>query len=307
MMNRPVLITLLAILDLVFGAFWLLAALSGVFSIATGKLGGVEVALFVFFGILGVLTVVAGIGLLRMKEYGRIVQLGLSVIGLLGIPIGTIISALILYYFTRPGVKVLFSGRRLDQLSAEEIGAVQQLQSPGGAVVVIAVAVGLLVIIAFTGIIAAIAIPNLLTAMQRAKQKRTIVDMRSIAAAWESRATDCNSFSLNAGTDDERLDPLVSSDSVVLRPSARIDPEELAKVLTPTYARAGIPRLDGWEREIELYVGSGGQEYAIRSLGKDGTPEGDVYREEGTRHFDCDIVLTVGKFVSYPEGLPVGD
>ena len=131
--------------------------------------------------------------------------------------------------------------------------------------------------------------------------------MRSIAAAWESRATDCNSFSLNAGTDDERLDPLVSSDSVVLRPSARIDPEELAKVLTPTYARAGIPRLDGWEREIELYVGSGGQEYAIRSLGKDGTPEGDVYREEGTRHFDCDIVLTVGKFVSYPEGLPVGD
>src|SRR5437660_12266334 len=48
----------------------------------------------------------------------------------------------------------------------------------------------LLIVVAIIGILAAIAIPNLLTAMQRSKQKRTMADMRTIATAWEARATD---------------------------------------------------------------------------------------------------------------------
>src|SRR6185503_5899530 len=52
----------------------------------------------------------------------------------------------------------------------------------------------LLIVVAIIGILAAIAIPNLLTAMQRSKQKRTMADMRSIATAWEARATDTNSY-----------------------------------------------------------------------------------------------------------------
>src|SRR5205814_4490670 len=43
-------------------------------------------------------------------------------------------------------------------------------------------------------ILAAIAIPNLLTAMQRSKQKRTMADLRTIATAWEARATDLNKY-----------------------------------------------------------------------------------------------------------------
>ena len=50
----------------------------------------------------------------------------------------------------------------------------------------------LLIVVAIIGILAAIAIPNLLTAMQRAKQKRTMADIRTIATAWEARATDVN-------------------------------------------------------------------------------------------------------------------
>ncbi len=42
----------------------------------------------------------------------------------------------------------------------------------------------LLIVVAIIGILAAIAIPNLLTAMQRSKQKRTMADMRTIATAW---------------------------------------------------------------------------------------------------------------------------
>ncbi len=52
----------------------------------------------------------------------------------------------------------------------------------------------LLIVVAIIGILAAIAIPNLLTAMQRAKQKRTMADIRAIATAWEARATDMNTY-----------------------------------------------------------------------------------------------------------------
>src|ERR1044071_9708739 len=52
----------------------------------------------------------------------------------------------------------------------------------------------LLIVVAIIGILAAIAIPNLLTAMQRSRQKRTMADMRTIATAWEARATDVNQY-----------------------------------------------------------------------------------------------------------------
>src|SRR5436305_932704 len=56
----------------------------------------------------------------------------------------------------------------------------------------------LLIVVAIIGILAAIAIPNLLTAMQRARQKRSMADMRSIATAWESRATETNQYTAAA-------------------------------------------------------------------------------------------------------------
>ena len=48
----------------------------------------------------------------------------------------------------------------------------------------------LLIVVAIIGIIAAIAIPNLLNAINRGRQKRTMADMRSIATAVESYAVD---------------------------------------------------------------------------------------------------------------------
>src|SRR5204863_8921356 len=56
----------------------------------------------------------------------------------------------------------------------------------------------LLIVVAIIGILAAIAIPNLLTAMQRARQKRSMADMRTIATAWESRATETNNYTAAA-------------------------------------------------------------------------------------------------------------
>ena len=48
----------------------------------------------------------------------------------------------------------------------------------------------LLIVVAIIGIIAAILIPNLLDALQKAKQKRTTADMRNTGTAWMSWLTD---------------------------------------------------------------------------------------------------------------------
>ncbi len=48
----------------------------------------------------------------------------------------------------------------------------------------------LLIVVAIIGIVAAIAIPNLLTAVQKSKQKATMGDMKSIGTAVDSYMTD---------------------------------------------------------------------------------------------------------------------
>lgn len=48
----------------------------------------------------------------------------------------------------------------------------------------------LLIVVAIIGIVAAIAIPNLLTAVQKSKQKATMGDLKSIGTAIESYVTD---------------------------------------------------------------------------------------------------------------------
>ncbi len=48
----------------------------------------------------------------------------------------------------------------------------------------------LLIVVAIIGIIAAILIPNLLDALQKAKQKATVGDIRNIGTAWMSWVTD---------------------------------------------------------------------------------------------------------------------
>jgi prepilin-type N-terminal cleavage/methylation domain-containing protein len=55
----------------------------------------------------------------------------------------------------------------------------------------------LLIVVAIIGIIAAIAIPNLLNAIDRGKQKRSMADMRSIGTAVESYSVDVNFYPIS--------------------------------------------------------------------------------------------------------------
>lgn len=150
----------------------------------------------------------------------------------------------------------------------------------------------LLIVIAILGIVTAIAIPNLLAAMQRAKQKRTMSDLRTIASAWESRATEVKAYNAAAAFS---------------YPPVSADFGSLNAILAPTYIRV-LPRLDGWGNPFDFGVdqafGSGvaATSYALRSRGRDGRSQ-SAYTEGITTDFDCDIVYSGGSFVVYPEGV----
>ena len=112
---------------------------------------------------IGAFLALTATGLFLLKEFGRICQLIQSGLGLLAFPLGTIISALILYYLTRPGVELLFSGRPPAAMTPEERALVARDSNQGVAMVIVAI-VAVFGGIAMIGIIAAIAIPGLLRA-----------------------------------------------------------------------------------------------------------------------------------------------
>jgi len=136
----------------------------------------------------------------------------------------------------------------------------------------------LLIVVAIIGILAAIAIPNLLNAMQRAKQKRTMADIRSIANAWEVYAVDNNHYSA-AGT-------------------AFLSYSTLSGKLSPEYIKT-LPENDGWGNPYTFIVSTPGTDYVIWSTGKDGIRT--VYLGP-TADFNCDIIFLNGNFIAYPAG-----
>jgi general secretion pathway protein G len=150
----------------------------------------------------------------------------------------------------------------------------------------------LLIVVAIIGILAAIAIPNLLTAMQRSKQKRTMADIRSIATAWEARATDTNAYNAAGWSQMEE-----------------VTYAQLAAGISPTYIRQ-FPDKDGWGNswyfgaDVAWGASTNGaaQVYHVQSGGRDGTMETTGTDNTKTTDFDCDIVYQNGNFIQWPEG-----
>lgn len=137
----------------------------------------------------------------------------------------------------------------------------------------------LLIVVAIIGILAAIAIVNYLTALDRSRQKRTMSDMRTIASAWEARAAEAGSFAAGFTFPDA-----VTFDTV-------------QEKLTPGFIKK-LPKVDGWGREFQF--GAVGKVYAIRSAGRDGLFETGDYTADETSSPDCDIVYANGTFVRHP-------
>jgi type II secretory pathway pseudopilin PulG len=152
-----------------------------------------------------------------------------------------------------------------------------------------------LIVVAIIGIIVAIAIPNLLNAIQRAKQKRTMADMRSAGTAAEAYAVDFNHYPAAAAL------PPMTWPSGLSMPTSSFGAigAGFNKQIAPTYIRL-LPLYDGWASYF-LYKGAG-QNYAIASLGRDGTSQGIEATSCETTNFNNDIIFIDGQFAQYPAG-----
>ena len=155
----------------------------------------------------------------------------------------------------------------------------------------------LLIVVAIIGIIAALLIPNFLDALQKAKQKRTVADMRNTGTAMFSWLTD-QVGAAAAGASNSNVN-LGSYGSTV--PIAT-----MASVLVPQYLQ-DVPALDGWKNPYDYYLNTANplaqHVMAIRSLGRDGAPAGTDYTVTSfdPTDYDQDIVWADGFFVRWPQ------
>lgn len=134
----------------------------------------------------------------------------------------------------------------------------------------------LLIVVAIIGMVAAIAIPNLLNAIQRARQKRTMSGMRGISEGIEIYQQDHGAYPDYA---DVPVSALAGDLELYVRP---FDPK------------------DGWNRTY--WYGASGDYYTLISYGSDGQDDGAHALGE-TGGFDCDILFASGVFVQWPDGV----
>lgn len=160
----------------------------------------------------------------------------------------------------------------------------------------------LLVVLVIIGLIASILIPNLLDALQKAKQKRTLASMRDVGTAWLSWLTDELS-SAAAGSNQFVYDNLTA-----------ISAEELRRLLIPpvgTHYASTVPRVDHWGNPLDYAVAdnlrSASNALAVRSYGRDGVegPTTSPYPMGSfvVTDYNEDLVWSDGFFVRYPAGV----
>ena len=136
----------------------------------------------------------------------------------------------------------------------------------------------LLIVVTIIGIIAALAFPNLRSAMDRAKQKATMTNMRGIGNALEMYSVDHNTY------------PRGLNDAG----SAAVSP-----MLSPAYMRS-VPPTDEWNNPWHIDTNANGSQYTITSFGRDGAPGSNT--GGGTSDVNCDIVYTNSAFFQWPSG-----
>ncbi|RLE17299.1 MAG: hypothetical protein DRJ65_22990 [Acidobacteria bacterium] len=133
----------------------------------------------------------------------------------------------------------------------------------------------LLIVVAVIGLIAAIAIPNLINAIHKARQKRSMGDIRTVGSALSMYQRDNASYPI-----------LTDSDASILRP--------YLQVYIGNYSDR-----DGWATLIGY--SSDGTQYTVVSYGRDKVAS-PPYINGTTNAFDSDIVFSEGVFVQWPEG-----
>lgn len=135
--------------------------------------------------------------------------------------------------------------------------------------------VELMIICVVIAVLAAMALVAMMTALDRAKQRGTMADMRTIGKAVEAYQTDTGFYPSNGQT-------------II----------QLASYLRPS-ASSVIPTEDHWNHPY-IYSSDNLTHYSIESYGKDGIDGANI--DYNTRYqFDLDMVFSDGVFVASPE------
>lgn len=147
----------------------------------------------------------------------------------------------------------------------------------------------LLVTVAIIGLLVAIAVVNYRNAIDRARQRRSMADMRGISMAVEAYAADFDRYPPAAGLVlPEGLD-LPTENMLAARP-----------YIQPTYLMH-LPVADGWNSWFLYGTTSSLSDYALRSTGLGGIAQ-TAAPGGPTTDFTDDIILVNGQFVQWPDG-----
>ena len=158
----------------------------------------------------------------------------------------------------------------------------------------------LLIVVAIIGIIAAILIPNLIDALQKAKQKRTMADMRNTGTAYMSWITDVSSAAA-AGASAQKwsADAYTSTAHSII--VSRLHPSSTFFYMNE------VPRVDGWKYEYRWATGAiaTANNIAIASGGRNGDltafPTGEITVGPFIPTlYDQNIIWADGFFVKWP-------
>jgi type II secretion system protein G len=155
----------------------------------------------------------------------------------------------------------------------------------------------LLIVVAIIGIIASMLIPNMLDAMQKAKQKRTMADIRIVGGAMFSWLTD----QVGAAAAGQTSTTIDLADYGGLKTVA-----DLNTVLVPQYLQ-DIPVKDGWKAPFHYYMHTANPHsqhvLAIRSQGRNSAAEANDYTVTAFEptDYDQDVVWADGFMVRWPE------
>jgi type II secretory pathway pseudopilin PulG len=134
-----------------------------------------------------------------------------------------------------------------------------------------------------SGFLTAMALPSLLSAVDRGRNRRTVTDIKAIADACEGFSSDARNY------------PGPTEGWVPV--------DRIATFLEPVYI-GQLPRTDGWENPI-LYWSDGGS-YRIISTGRDGRIDQDwtgTVDPTALAGQDADIVFGDGELLVWPSDL----
>jgi general secretion pathway protein G len=133
----------------------------------------------------------------------------------------------------------------------------------------------LLVVVAIIGVISAIAVPALQTALDKSRQRSTMADMRSIATGVQLYEIDHSLFPADA------------------------TPAAALVLLLQPHTKQILPHKDTWHHDY-VYNSDAATWYSIESFGRDGI-DGVNITPDTAMQFNLDLIYSTGRFANAPE------